>query len=145
MNPRPAPPASTGLLRVVYLACGLTLVGLGYLGTIVPGLPVTPFLILASYCFARSSPRLHRWLHRSPVFGRLLSDWETHRGIRRPVKFFAIAMVVVVVSCSIALSGLPRWTKFLIAALALVGIATILMVPTIRVPPRDDRDPPGRD
>jgi uncharacterized membrane protein YbaN (DUF454 family) len=46
-------------------------------------------VLLASYCFGKSSPRLERWLTRSPVFGKLIHDWEKHRGIRRPVKVFA--------------------------------------------------------
>src|SRR5262249_32832558 len=96
------------------------------------GLPTTPFLIAASYCFVRSSPRLHRWLRRSPVFGRLLHDWEVHRGIRKPVKVFAVCLVVVVVGASIVFGGLPAWAKVVIGCLAAVGVVVILSVPTVR-------------
>jgi uncharacterized membrane protein YbaN (DUF454 family) len=132
MSEKPAPPLATGWRRVLYVGLGLVFVGFGYLGVILPGVPATPFLMIASYFFVRSSPRLHRWLLRSPVFGPLLRDWERHRGIRRPIKIFAVCMVVTVVSCSIAFSHLPVWAKCCIAALALVGIATILCVPTVR-------------
>ena len=130
MNANPV--VRTGWRRVALVSLGLALVGMGYLGVLLPGLPTTPFLIGASYCFIRSSPRLHRWLRRSPVFGRLLHDWEVHRGIRRPVKIFAVCLVVTVVSCSIAFSTLPIWVKVMIGGLALVGIAVILFVPTVR-------------
>ncbi len=126
------PVVRTGWRRVGLVALGCGLVGLAYLGVLLPGLPTTPFLIAASCCFVRSSPRLHRWLRRSPVFGRLLHDWEVHRGIRRPIKIFAITLVVTVVSCSIAFSSLPIWAKFTIGCLALVGILVILCVPTVR-------------
>jgi len=132
MNVPPAPKQATGWRRAIYVAAGLLFVGLGYLGVLLPGLPATPFLLVASYFFVRSSPRLHRWLNRSPIFGRLLRDWETHHGIRRPIKIFAITMVVTVVSCSIIFSSLPEWVKILIGCLALVGITTILCVPTVR-------------
>lgn len=79
-GPKVVQPA-TGLKRWLYLAVGLVCVGIGSIGVVIRGLPTTPWLILASYCFARSSPTLDRWLKRSPVFGKLLLDWERHRGV----------------------------------------------------------------
>jgi len=90
-------------------------------------------VLLASYCFSRSSPRLERWLKRSPIFGRLLRDWEEHRGIRRPVKVVAVCLVVTAVTLSITLGKLPLWVKCTIGGLALVGVSVIVfVVPTIR-------------
>ena len=90
-------------------------------------------MLLAGYCFSRSSPRLERWLKRTPLFGRLLRDWDEHRGIRRPVKVFAVCMVVTVVSLSLTFGPLPVWLKWVVGGLALVGIGTIVfVVPTIR-------------
>lgn len=136
-------PLVTGWKRIAFPVFGLIFVGLGYIGAVVPGIPTTPFLMAASYFFVRSSPRLHRWLHRSPVFGRLLSDWEEHRGIRRPVKVFAVCMVVTVVLCSIIFSSLPDWVKVVIGCCAAVGVTTILLVPTVRDGKmRDEEDRP---
>jgi uncharacterized protein len=130
VTPTPTP-TYTGWKRWGLIAAGCFLVGMGYLGVLLPGLPTTPFLLGASYCFVRSSPRLHRWLCRSPVFGKFLTDWETHRGIRKPVKVFAVCCVSVVVTCSILFSSLPEAAKWAIGGLALIGIATILLVPTV--------------
>lgn len=136
-----SPPAvQSGWRRVALVTLGLALVGMGYLGVILPGLPATPFLLAASYCFVRSSPRLHRWLRRSPVLGRVIHDWETHRGIRRPIKVFAVCLVTAVVTASIVFSSLPPWVKVVIGCLSLVGISVILCVPTVREPA-----PPGAD
>jgi uncharacterized membrane protein YbaN (DUF454 family) len=126
------PPTATGLKRVLYVCLGLIFVAFGYVGAILPGIPTTPFLLAASFFFVRSSARLHRWLRKTPYFGHLLRDWDEHRGIRRPVKIFAICMVVTVVSISIAFSSLPVWVKFVIGGCAAIGIATILLVPTAR-------------
>ena len=126
------PVVHTGWRRIGLVTLGLMLVGLGYLGVLLPGLPTTPFLLGASYCFYRSSPRLHRWLRRSPVFGRILHDWEVHRGIRLPIKIFAICLVVTVVTCSIVFSSLPIWVKVMIGCLAAIGITVILCVPTVK-------------
>lgn len=121
----------TGWKRYSLIVLGCILVGMGYLGVLLPGLPTTPFLLGASYCFVRSSPRLHRWLRRSPIFGKILHDWEVHRGIRKEVKIFATVMVVTVVSCSIAFSSLPVFAKVGIGCLAAIGIMVILCVPTV--------------
>ena len=126
------PQVRTGWRRLGLVSLGLALVGMAYLGVLLPGLPTTPFLLAASYCFIRSSPRLHRWLRRSPIFGRILHDWEVHRGIRPSVKAFAILLVVTVVTCSIVFSSLPVWVKILFGCLALVGITVIVLVPTVR-------------
>src|SRR3954454_8354180 len=103
------PPLARGPRRRLYLAGGLLSVGMAYLGAVLPGLPTTPWVLLASYCFSKSSPRLERWLKRSPLFGRLLRDWDEHRGVRRPVKVAAVCLVVVVVSLSLAFGPLPVW------------------------------------
>jgi len=115
---------------------------MAYLGAILPGLPTTPWVLLASYCFTRSSPRLERWLKRSPIFGKLLRDWDEHRGIRRPVKIFSVCLVVTVVTLSITLSNLPVWVKVVIGCLAAVGVCTIVfVVPTVRETPRKSAQP----
>ncbi|MEM8985291.1 MAG: YbaN family protein, partial [Pseudomonadota bacterium] len=51
------------MMRAVWLLIGVTALGLGALGVVLPLLPTTPFILLAAYAFARSSDRLHRWLH----------------------------------------------------------------------------------
>ena len=129
----PHVPPARGLRRVLYLGGGLLCVGLAYLGAILPGLPTTPWVLLASYCFARSSPRLQRWLLRSPVFGRLLRDWHEHRGVRRPVKVLAVGLIVTVVSLSIASGRLPGWLNWVVGGCAACGVCVLVfVVPTVR-------------
>jgi len=119
-------------MRLLWIAMGLVCVGLGYLGSILPVLPTTPFLLAASYCFARSSPRLHRWLRRMPYFGLLIRDWEAHRGIRPRVKILAVFMVLAAVTCTILISSIPVWAKWSAGFLAATGILVILFaVPTV--------------
>jgi len=123
---------ATGFRRWLFVGAGLLFVAIGVLGAILPVLPTTPWILLAGACFARSSPRLHRWLQRSPYFGHILSDWEMHRGIRWRVKAFAVCMVVTVIGLTAALGRAPDWAKWGAVGLGSVGIATILfVVPTV--------------
>lgn len=127
---------ATGLRRVLFVTAGLLCVGMAYVGVLMPGLPTTPWVLLASYCFGRSSPRLQRWLRRTPAFGRMLRDWEEHRGIRKPVKIFAVLLIVTVVSASILSGRLPEWARWVVGACAVCGVCTILfIVPTVRQSP----------
>lgn len=129
----PTTTVATGPKRLLLLGAGFASLGFAYLGAILPGLPTTPWVLLASYCFGRSSPRMARWIRRSPFFGTLIRDWETHRGVRRPVKVLAVCAVVVVVTLSVVLTSLPDWLKATIAGLAGVGVLTIVfVVPTAK-------------
>ncbi len=118
--------------RFLFACLGLLFVGIAILGAILPVLPTTPWVLLAGACFARSSPRLHRWLRSTPYFGHLLRDWETHRGIRWRVKLFAVGMVVTVISLTVIFGRAPDWAKWSAVGLGSVGICTILfVVPTV--------------
>ena len=48
-------------MKIIYVIAGLLAVALGFVGAFLPGLPTTPFLLLASFCFAKGSRRFDRW------------------------------------------------------------------------------------
>lgn len=63
------------LLRLL----GLGFVGLAYVGVLLPGVPTTFFVILAAWAFAKSSPKMDKWIHEHPWFGKYLNNWEQKR------------------------------------------------------------------
>ncbi|WP_353065324.1 YbaN family protein [Arcanobacterium hippocoleae] len=65
-------------MRIIYLLCGFIALGLATLGVILPLLPTTPFLLLAVFCFARSSEKLHAYVLNHQVFGQYLRDYQNH-------------------------------------------------------------------
>ena len=73
-------------MRLVWLVVGFVAVALAVAGALLPLLPTTPFLILAAFCFARSSPRLEARLIAHRRFGPLIRDWRAGGAISRPAK-----------------------------------------------------------
>lgn len=64
---------------------------LGVIGAFLPVMPTTIFLILAAWCFGRSSPRLEAWMLDHPHFGAVLRDWREHGAVPRRAKLMACA------------------------------------------------------
>src|SRR5262245_37471900 len=116
-EPPSQPPLGGGVRRAVYLLLGTGFVGLGALGALLPVLPTTPFLLLASYCFLRSSPRLNDRLLRSRLFGPFLRDWHQHRGVRPRVKITAVTVLALAVGGSALFGNLPPLLLVLLGVL----------------------------
>ncbi len=111
------------ILRVVLIGIGTLMVGLGIVGIYVPGLPTTPFLLLAALCYLRSSERLSRWLLNHPRFGPGLTTILREKALPLRVKVISIA------AASLSLGTLAIWVAESVAMKAvLVGIALINVV-----------------
>lgn len=124
-------PLASGLRRWLYVGLAGIFVGLGLLGVALPGLPTTPFLLVASYLLLRSSPRLHRRLLNSKTFGPTLRDWDKHRGLRRRTKTVAIIACGIMVAISVATGALPWPGRLLVAAAGAYGIWFVSRLPVV--------------
>ncbi|HYD36250.1 MAG TPA: YbaN family protein [Allosphingosinicella sp.] len=91
--------------RFVYLGLGLVSAALGALGVVLPLLPTVPFMLLAAFFFARSSPRLEAWIVGHPRFGPHVRAWRERGAISRAGK--RAAFVAFAVSALLGLLLLP--------------------------------------
>ena len=94
------------MTKLLWITLGWLSVGLGIAGAVLPILPTTPFMLLAAYCFAHSSPRLHAWIVNHPTFGPPVRNWQSHGAITRRAKLLGLT-----------LGAAPWWKDRVVAAL----------------------------
>ena len=82
-------------MRFIFFLLALFFLGLAIVGVFLPGLPTVPFLLLAAWCAARGSDRLHQWIYAHPHLGKILIDWEKQKAISRSSKIAAVLMMAV--------------------------------------------------
>jgi uncharacterized membrane protein YbaN (DUF454 family) len=132
-EPEAARVISSRLGRAVYMVLGFLSLGLGIAGYIIPLLPGTVFLLIATYFFFRSSERMYDWMVHHPRFGMLIRNYRAGYGIPRRIKAYAIGLIIVSFAFTIifAVSGLL--TRGILVTTALAVTVFILTRPTTEV------------
>lgn len=82
-------------MKSYYKIAGLLSLGLAILGALLPLLPTTCFVLLAAWCFAKSSPQWHRRLCENKLFGPTITQWENERCISTKGKVLAIGSILI--------------------------------------------------
>ncbi len=98
------------------------LLGLGFVGIVVPFLPTVPFILAAAYAAARGSDRLHRWVLQHPRFGPMITDWQEQGAISRRGKWAAAISMAVCAAVLLAVAPV-RWAAYAGVAV-MVGMGT---------------------
>ena len=120
--------------RALWFLLGVLFVGVGSIGVVLPGLPTTPFMLLAAACFARSSERFYDWLISNPLFGEEVRRYRAGHGLPPRVKFIAASLAGLFMSYA-ALFGIPperASLRVVVSAIGVFGIWFILSRPTDR-------------
>ena len=111
--------------RLLFTILGTLFLLVGILGVVLPLLPATPFLLLASACYVRGSQTLHRWLMSHKYLGAYITTFTEHRGMPLQAKILTIAML-----WASLLFSLSRVDSLLLAATLLmvgIGVTALLM------------------
>lgn len=110
------------------------MVATGVVGAFLPLLPTTPFLLLALWCFSKSSPRLEAWLLNHPRFGKSLSNWREHGAIPRRAKIAAVSLMTMSYLIYVFIIA-PPTLYAVIVAVVMIGAGTFVV--TRPSPPKD--------
>jgi len=121
-------------LRLGVLLAGWISLALGFIGIFLPILPTTPFILLAAYCFSKSSPQLHHWLTHQPTLGPMIQNWERYGSISKRAKITATVTMVLFFSLSLFMLSVGILLKALLICMA-AGVLTFIW--TRPLPPYD--------
>jgi len=114
---RPEVRTLSGPVRWLLQALAAVCLVLALVGLVLPVMPTVPFLVVAAWAAARSSPRLHRWLLEHPRFGPSLRDWNEAGIVPRRAKWFCTVMMAgSAVSMPVFIPS--RWLALVVLAIA---------------------------
>ena len=111
---------------------GLVFLGVAVIGVFLPLLPTTPFVLLATACFARSSEKWHRWILRNETFGPMIRNWEQHRCISCRVKLIAITSMLGVGGFSVFIAVQSLQVQIIGGAFITLGLFTVSFIKTCK-------------
>lgn len=82
------------LSKALWFATGILSIGVAFIGVVVPGIPWSTPTVIAAYCFARSSDRMHNWLYNHPRFGPFLTGWQEKRIFPQRLKYLMLVTML---------------------------------------------------
>jgi len=106
--------------KALWFSLGVILIGIAYLGLILPGIPWSTPAVGAAYCFAKSSDRMHNWLYSHKIFGPFLIGWQEKRIFPQKAKYLMVLTMLISL-------GIMWFTTGNLIAIAYLGIFMTLV------------------
>ncbi len=113
-------------MRVGFFILGILMLALVVIGAFLPVMPTTIFLILATWCFGKSSPRLEAWMLDHPRFGPSLRQWREQGAVPRKAKWFA-ATGMALGYAIFWIEAKPNWPLASFVAAIMMGAAAYVL------------------
>jgi len=108
------------LKKYIFIILGSLFLTLGIIGIFLPVLPTTPFLLLTSFFYLKSSKKLHNWLINHKVFGEYIYNYITYKGVKKKDKIKSLILLYLTLSISFYLVDIIHVRIFLI--LVAIGV-----------------------
>lgn len=118
------------LYRYFYLISGFLLVAIGVIGIFLPVLPTTIFLILASACFVKSSPKANEWLRNHKVLGMYVKNYQDKSGLTIRAKIINITFLWIMILLSAFYLTDEFYIKIILIAIAIGVTIHLLLIKT---------------
>lgn len=110
--------------KILYILLGCLGLGLGAVGAVLPLLPTFPFLMLAAFCFARSSEKLNRWFRGTQLYKKNLESFVAGRGMTVKTKVRIMVTVTLLMSIGFILMGI----RGIVSGCAVLGCVWIFHI-----------------
>ena len=119
-----------GIYRYLYFISGVLLVAIGVIGIFLPILPTTIFLILASACFIKSSPKANEWLRNHKILGMYIKNYQDGSSLTVKSTIFNITFLWIMISASAIFFTELWYIRLLLFAIAVGVTIHLLMIKT---------------
>lgn len=103
--------------KLIYIFTGCITLGIGAIGAVLPILPSVPFLLVAAYCFGRSSEKLHNWFIGTSLYKKNLESFVAGKGMTRSTKIKIMVTVTILMTI-----GFIMMSRVLVGRIALVVV-----------------------
>ena len=120
--------------RIIWFILGFTVMCIGLVGIVVPGLPTTPLMILAAACFAKSSQKFYDWIINNKMFGHHVKNYREGKGIPKKSKPIILGTMWTFVLFAVLIAipdSAPDVSRIATLVLAVIGTIFILRVPNL--------------
>jgi uncharacterized membrane protein YbaN (DUF454 family) len=116
--------------KIFLITCGLIFTGLGLLGVFIPVLPTTPFMLLAAYCFMKSSDKLFSWVVNNKIFGKKVRKFLDNRSLSLTVKITCLATMWLMIIISILFLTESLTLRIILILLGITGSTVLILIKT---------------
>lgn len=124
------------IINKILVVLGSFFLALGIIGIFIPILPTTPFLLLATACYARGSKRFYNWLINNKWLGEYIKNYREGKGISSNIKIISITMlwITIIFSTTIIVTN-----YFIQIILIIISIAVTIHILTIKTMKKNQR------
>jgi len=120
------------MVKAILIIFGTLSLGLGIAGLFIPGLPTTPFILLASGLYVRSSEKLYQLLIRNEHIGKYIKEFQTNKGMTADTKLFSISIMWIMILVSSLFLIHVFYLKILVLVIGIIGTVVMgFLIPTI--------------
>ncbi|MBN2357267.1 YbaN family protein [candidate division KSB1 bacterium] len=130
----------TKLSKALLIATGTLFVVLAVLGMLLPVLPTTPFLLLAAWCYARSSERFYHWLMTNRWFGEYIRNYHEGLGMAFRQKILTLLLLWLTIANTVCFVVTALWLKITLIVIAAGVTLHLITIKTYRPPVVEEGD-----
>lgn len=113
------------VLKIIYIILGSISLTLGVVGIFVPGLPTTPFLLLAAWFYVRGSKKFYDALLRNKYLGKYIRDYRKYKGVTLNVKIYSSILMWIMISSSVGFFIEDIVIKGIVIIAGIIGTAVM--------------------